>query len=150
MVKYTGRGLVVKRPGVLSKVQMLNLVLGSGCRKGGVWSRGVCRHTKTAKTVKTAKTIKTVNGLDGNVALKLAEISLKLLQISLSKGYFGQFKGYILCSGNVGVFFASEGGSCHRGFTIVLIQTGILQTLRCTFRVWGFQGSVARRSGRQV
>ena len=28
MVKYTGRGLVVKRPGVLSKVQMLNLVLG--------------------------------------------------------------------------------------------------------------------------
>ena len=30
MVKYTGRGLVVKRPGVLSKVQMLNLVLGVG------------------------------------------------------------------------------------------------------------------------
>ena len=29
-VKYTGRGLVVKRPGVLSKVQMLNLVLGVG------------------------------------------------------------------------------------------------------------------------
>ena len=29
MVKYTGRGLVVKRPGVLSKVQMLNLVLGA-------------------------------------------------------------------------------------------------------------------------
>ena len=28
--KYTGRGLVVKRPGVLSKVQMLNLVLGWG------------------------------------------------------------------------------------------------------------------------
>ena len=28
MAKYTGRGLVVKRPGVLSKVQMLNLVLG--------------------------------------------------------------------------------------------------------------------------
>ena len=27
MVNYTGRGLVVKRPGVLSKVQMLNLVL---------------------------------------------------------------------------------------------------------------------------
>ena len=30
MVKYTGRGLVVERPGVLSKVQMLNLVLGVG------------------------------------------------------------------------------------------------------------------------
>ena len=30
MIKYTGRGLVVKRPGVLSKVQMLNLVLGVG------------------------------------------------------------------------------------------------------------------------
>ena len=30
MVKYTGRGLVVKRPGVLSKVQMLNLILGVG------------------------------------------------------------------------------------------------------------------------
>ena len=30
MVKYTGRGLVVKRPGVLSKVQPLNLVLGAG------------------------------------------------------------------------------------------------------------------------
>ena len=30
MVKYTGRGLVVKRPRVLSKVQMLNLVLGVG------------------------------------------------------------------------------------------------------------------------
>ena len=28
--KYTGRGLVVKQPGVLSKVQMLNLVLGVG------------------------------------------------------------------------------------------------------------------------
>ena len=30
VVNYTGRGLVVKRPGVLSKVQMLNLVLGVG------------------------------------------------------------------------------------------------------------------------
>ena len=30
VVKYTGRDLVVKRPGVLSKVQMLNLVLGVG------------------------------------------------------------------------------------------------------------------------
>ena len=30
MVQYTGRGLVVERPGVLSKVQMLNLVLGVG------------------------------------------------------------------------------------------------------------------------
>ena len=30
MVNCTGRGLVVKRPGVLSKVQMLNLVLGVG------------------------------------------------------------------------------------------------------------------------
>ena len=30
MVKYTGRGLVVKRLGALSKVQMLNLVLGVG------------------------------------------------------------------------------------------------------------------------
>ena len=30
MAIYTGRGLVVKRPGVLSKVQMLNLILGVG------------------------------------------------------------------------------------------------------------------------
>ena len=30
VVKCTGRGLVVKRPGILSKVQMLNLVLGVG------------------------------------------------------------------------------------------------------------------------
>ena len=30
MVNYTGRGLGVKRPGVLSKVQMLNLVWGVG------------------------------------------------------------------------------------------------------------------------
>ena len=30
MVKYTARGLVVKRPGVLSKVHMQNLVLGGG------------------------------------------------------------------------------------------------------------------------
>ena len=30
MAKCTGRGLVVKRPGVLSKVQMLTLVLGVG------------------------------------------------------------------------------------------------------------------------
>ena len=30
MVKCTGRGLVVKRPGALSKDQMLNLVLGVG------------------------------------------------------------------------------------------------------------------------
>ena len=30
VVKYTGRGLVVKLPGVLSKVQMLTLVLGVG------------------------------------------------------------------------------------------------------------------------
>ena len=30
MAKYKGRGLVVKRPGVLSKVQMLTLALGVG------------------------------------------------------------------------------------------------------------------------
>ena len=30
MVKYIGRGLVVKRLGVLTKVQMLNLALGVG------------------------------------------------------------------------------------------------------------------------
>ena len=30
VVNYTGKGLVVKRPGALSKVQMLNLVLGVG------------------------------------------------------------------------------------------------------------------------
>ena len=40
MVKYTRRDLVVKRRGVLSKVQMLNLVLGVGVfsllsKKGG-------------------------------------------------------------------------------------------------------------------
>ena len=63
----------------------------------------------TPKTQKTAKMTQDCN----NVALQLPKISL-------SKGYFGQFKGYILCSGNVGGVFASEGGSCHRGFTIVL------------------------------
>ena len=48
MVKCTGRCLVVKRPGVLSKVQMLNLVLGVGVfsllpisvSRGGTLSKG--------------------------------------------------------------------------------------------------------------
>ena len=42
MVKYIGRGLAVKRPGVLSKVQMLKLVLGAGVfsllPRDSVWS----------------------------------------------------------------------------------------------------------------
>ena len=37
----------------------------SGCRKGGVWFGGACRHTKTAKTVKTAETAKTVKRSTG-------------------------------------------------------------------------------------
>ena len=49
MVKCTGRGLVVKQPGVLSKVQMLNLALGVGVlfpssKHGGVpknWFTGL-------------------------------------------------------------------------------------------------------------
>ena len=70
----------------------------------------------TPKTQKKAKMTQDCK----NVALKLPKISLKWPKIALSEGYFRQFKGYILCSGNVGGFFASEGGSCHRGFTIVL------------------------------
>ena len=57
VVKYTGRGLVVKRPGVLSKVQMLNLVLGVGVfsllptkgpchRLGKTWPPFACRAGK--------------------------------------------------------------------------------------------------------
>ena len=64
----------------------------------------------TPKTQKKAKMTQDCK----NVTLKLPKISLK------NKGYFGQFKGHILCSGNFEGFFASEGGSCHRGFTIVL------------------------------
>ena len=56
MVKCTGRGLVVKRPGVLTRVQTLNLVLGVGvfsflpnCRKpevAPVWFEieGLCTN----------------------------------------------------------------------------------------------------------
>ena len=51
-------------------------------------------------------------------------VALKLAKMSLSKRYFGQFKGYLLCSGNVRGFCASEGGSCLRGFTIVLTSRG--------------------------
>ena len=61
-------------------------------------------------------------------------VALKLPKISLSKGYFGQLKGYILCSGNVGGFFcAFEGGSCYRGFTIVLIITSTGAKFSCNF-----------------
>ena len=42
MVKCIGRGLVVKRPGLLSKVQMLNLVLGVGVFSALPKSVGVC------------------------------------------------------------------------------------------------------------
>ena len=45
MVKCTGRGLVVKRPGVLSKVQMLNLVLGVGVFSPlPIKTRPLCEH----------------------------------------------------------------------------------------------------------
>ena len=64
---------------------------------------------------------------------KCRPFALKLPKLSLSKEYFGQFKAYILCSGNVRGFFASEGGSCHRGFTIVL-------TLFWHSRAWGSKG----------
>ena len=83
-----------------------------------------------------------------NVALKLPKISLELPKISLSKRYFEQFKGYILCSGNVGGFFASEGGSCHRGFTIVLSNCrniAVFSNRKC--KIAGFQG--AAKGGRQ-
>ena len=52
------------------------------------------------------------------------KVALKSPKISLNKGYFGRFKGYIFfvgkCWCSTGGFFASEGGSRHRGFTIVL------------------------------
>ena len=57
------------------------------------------------------------------VRLKLPKTSLKLPKVSLIfKGYFGQFRGYILVQEMLEGFFASEGGSCHRGFTIVLSE----------------------------
>ena len=72
-----------------------------------------------------------------NVALKLPKISLKLPKIFLSKGYSGQFKAYILCSGDVGGFFASEGGSCHGGFTIVLTsKTYVVSNLALSGRMF--------------
>ena len=46
VVKYTGRGLVVKRPGVLSKDQMLNLVLGVGVFSLlPLWGPGISKIT---------------------------------------------------------------------------------------------------------
>ena len=60
MVKCTGRGLVVKRLGVLSKVQMLTFVLGVGVfsllprkvRKGNL-KRGSMRKTKKVQKTGT-------------------------------------------------------------------------------------------------
>ena len=51
-------------------------------------------------------------------------IALKLPKISLTKGYFGQFKGYILQSWVIFAFFCVLGGGVvgHRGFTIVLTR----------------------------
>ena len=50
-----------------------------------------------------------------NVALKLPKISLKLPTISLSKAYFGQFKGYILCSGKCWRVFCFRGWKLPQG-----------------------------------
>ena len=55
MVKYTGKGLVAKRPGVLSKVQMLTLVLGVRVFSllptcSGVWCRGTATKTALLET----------------------------------------------------------------------------------------------------
>ena len=56
MVNYTGRGLVVKRPGVLSKAQMLNLVIAQAptipltCDLSGV-----LQNTKTPSSVEIRK-----------------------------------------------------------------------------------------------
>ena len=44
MVKCTGKGLVVERPGVLSKVQMLTLVLEVGVFKKTPIADLVLRH----------------------------------------------------------------------------------------------------------
>ena len=49
-------------------------------------------------------------------------VALKLAKISLNKGYSGQFKGYILCSGNVGAQL--EGSLLPR----VEVATGALQS----------------------
>ena len=90
---------------------------------GGFWLRTIVKPLSptTPKTQKKAKMTQDCK----NVALKLPKVSLKLPKISLSRGYFGQFKGYSICTGNLAGFFASEGGSCHRGFTIVLSFGGI-------------------------
>ena len=66
VVQYTGRGLVVKRPGVLSKVQMLTLVLGVGVSsllakmptKTGVGGQLFCLHAVEFPSVLTKKTSK--------------------------------------------------------------------------------------------
>ena len=53
MVKYTGRGLVVKRLGVLSKVQMLNLVLGVGAFSLLPIVAGLCPQSPRAKFLRS-------------------------------------------------------------------------------------------------
>ena len=58
VVKYTGRGLVVKRPGVLSKVQMLNLVLGVGVFS--LLPNMVCYYLAGAKKTKKKKLVLTL------------------------------------------------------------------------------------------
>ena len=65
---------------IRSLVGARKLTSSSECRKGGVWSGGVCRHTKTARTVRTAKT---VNGLEGCVTMPF---SLALLSASIAGG----------------------------------------------------------------
>ena len=55
VVKYTGRGLVAKRAGVLSKVQMLNLVLGVGvfsflANVGGNFRHGLLEKSTEKKS----------------------------------------------------------------------------------------------------
>ena len=59
----------------------------------------------------------------------LQKCSLKFPKISLIKGYFGQFKGYVLCSGNVGGLFASEGGTRNHYETPVCSQNVCSQFL---------------------
>ena len=64
MVKQTGRGLVVKRPGVRTKVHMLNLVLVVGARVFSLLP-------KSFETGLTSQTLKTLNSLIKEVKVGL-------------------------------------------------------------------------------
>ena len=82
MVKCTGKGLVVKRPGVLSKVQMLNLVLGVG-----VFSLLPIESGSDSKSLVISNSISTLFSTDLEailVAISLALCDFKSLRFEIA------------------------------------------------------------------